>query len=68
MQLINSTVIRELSTIIFFREIISGGLYLGGLYPGAYNGVLIFGAYIPGLTSGSLYPGAYIRGLIIGDL
>ena len=47
MQLINSTVIRELSTIIFFQELISGSLYLGGLYPG--------------LVSGGLQPGAYIR-------
>ena len=45
-----STVIRELSTIIFFREIISMGLYLGGLYLGAYNrGAYILGSYIGGL-------------------
>ena len=70
MQVINSTVIRELSTIIFFRELIScRGLYLwgggGGLYPGTYNRR----DYIRGLTTGAYIrgvyiPGAYIRRLI----
>ena len=69
MQLINSTVIRELSTIIFFRELISGSLNLGGLYPGAYNRGLIS----EGLTPGAYIrvadiPGGYIRELISGDL
>ena len=67
MQLINSTVIRELSTIFFFRQLISGGLYLGGgLYPGAYKReacilvAYIRGAYIPGgIYPGSLYPGDF---------
>ena len=66
MQSINSTVIRKLSTIIFFRELksrayiwglISGGLYPGGLYPGAYNR----GAYNWGLISG-VYMRVYMRG------
>ena len=60
MQLINSTVIRELSTIIFFRELISGSLNLGGLHPEAYIG---------GLTTGGLYPGGiYPRGLYLGGI
>ena len=75
---INFTVIRELSTIIFFREPISGDLYMGayirgiitggfismGLQPGAYTR----GHISRGLITGSLYPGAYIRGLIFGGL
>ena len=78
MQLINSTVIRELSTIIFFRELMSGSQYLGGLHPGVYSrGLISVGlqlganirvAYIPGLISGSLYPGEYNRGLIPGHI
>ena len=75
MQLINSTVIRELSTIYFFpaayiRGPISGG---GGLYPDAYKrgacilGAYIRGAYIPGgLYPGTYIPGACIRGLVTG--
>ena len=59
MQLINSTVIRELSTTIFpgayIRGPISKELITGCLYPGAY---------IPGTYTGSLYPGTYIRRLI----
>ena len=68
MQLINSTVIRELSTIIFYRELITGSLNLGGLYPGAYNGVLISEWHISGglisggLITGGLISGAYIPG------
>ena len=65
MQLINSTVIRELSTIIFFRELISGSLYLRGLYPGAYNRGLISRGLQPGAYIRVAYiPGAYIRELI----
>ena len=70
MQLINSTVIREHSTIIFFQELIYGNLYLGGLYPGAYNRVLISGWHISrglisgGFIPGNLFPGAYIRGTL----
>ena len=68
MQLINSTVIRELSTIIFYRELITGSLNLGGLYPGAYNRVLISEWHISGglisggLITGGLISGAYIPG------
>ena len=58
MQLINSTVIRELSTIIFFREPISGRLTSG-----AYNRGLISGGLQPGVYIRVAYiPGAYIRG------
>ena len=59
MQLINSTVIRELSTIIFLQELISGGLYLGG---GGGGG----GAYIRGLITEGLISAAYNRVLISG--
>ena len=63
MQLINSTVIRELSTIIFFPGAKTRGLYPGGLYPGLINAGLISRAYLRGLYAG-LYPGALIfRGL-----
>ena len=53
MQLINSTVIRELSNIIFFpgayiRGPISGRLISGGLDRRAYNRVLISGGIYPG--------------------
>ena len=69
MQLINSTVIRELSTIFFS----------GSLYPGAYiwgevyirvlvsggpvsSGLISQGLIYPGLISGDIYPGGLYRG------
>ena len=67
MQLINSTVIRELSTR-FFSGSLYPGAYIWGwgrLYPGAYKreacilGAYIRGAYIPG----GLYPKHISRGL-----
>ena len=67
MQSINSTVIRELSTIFFFWQLLSGGLYLGGggLYPGAYKWeVYPGGLYTQGLISRGIYPGSlYLGGL-----
>ena len=72
MQLINSTVIRELSTIFFFRQLISGGLHLGG---GGYIRVLTSGRLVSWghISQGLIYPGAYnrghiTRGLITGSL
>ena len=72
MQLTNSTVIRELSTIFFFRQLISGGLYLGGW---GYIRVLISGRLVSWgrISEGLIYPGAYIRehisrGLVFGWL
>ena len=64
MQVINSTVIWELSTIFFFRQLISGGLYLGGVY----IRVLISGGLVSwGLISeGLIYLGHISRGLISG--
>ena len=70
-RLFNSTVIRELSTI-FFRQLISGGLYLGeGVYiRGFISGRLVsWGLIFEGLIyPGAYIPGAYIRGLITGNL
>ena len=68
MQLINSTVIRELSTIFFFRQLISGGLHLGG--GGGYIRVLISGRLVSWvhISQGLIYPGAYTRGLITESL
>ena len=76
-QLTNSTVIQELSTI-FFSGSLYPGAYIwggGGLFPGAYKreacilGAYIRGAYIPGgLYPGAYILGAYIRGLITGSL
>ena len=79
MQLINSTVIRELSTIIFlYRSLypgpISGGLVSRSLYPGAfireliYPGAYIRGAYIRGLISGGGLMYGFICGLLSGGL
>ena len=74
MQLINSTVIRELSTNFFFRELISGtyiwGLITGGLISRAYiqGYILSHGAYIWGIISGGVYLGAYIWGLLSGGI
>ena len=63
MQLINSYVIRELSTIIFFQELISGSLNLGGFYPWAYiSGLTTECLYPGGIYPVGLYLGAYIRG------
>ena len=76
MQLINSTVIRELSSICFSGSLYPG-VYIwgGGLYPGAYKreacilGAYIRGAYIPGgLYPVTYIPGVYNRGLITGSL
>ena len=77
MQLINSTVIRELSIIFFSRSlypgpISGGGSYIRGLiteglinYRRAYNGVLISGGHISwGLISGAYIPG----GLYLGHI
>ena len=65
MQLINSTVIRELSTIhLFFGSLfpglISGVIYPGGLYPELFFG----GLYPGGIHPGGLYLGAYNGGHI----
>ena len=71
MQLINSTVIRELSTIFFPAAYIRGPISGGVKYPGAYKrkacilGAYIRGAYIPGgLNPGAHIWGAYNRELI----
>ena len=84
MQLINSTVIREHSTIIFFYRslypgpisegLVSRSLYLGAfirelIYPGAYiRGAYIRGAYIRGLISGGGLMYGFICGLLSGGL
>ena len=70
MQLINSTVIRELSSICFSGSLYPGVYIWGGLYPGAYKReACILGAYIPGgLYPGTHIPGIYNRGLITGSL
>ena len=61
-QLINSTVIRELSTINFFRELIPG-IVSGILYPGTYIRGLYPGVYIsPRLISRGIYPGGLYPG------
>ena len=72
-ELINSTVVWELSTIIFLS-----GAYIRGLITGG-GGAYILGAYIGGLISRCLYPllmdscrglytGAYNRELIFGGI
>ena len=80
MQLINSTVIRELSTVIFSGSLNPGayiwGAYIRGLIyisvgfqPAACGqGPYIPGAYIRELIPGGLYPGTYIGGLISGGI
>ena len=73
LQLINSTVIRELFTLIVFSEAQLWGPISGGLYPGAYTRGLISGVYNRvlislGIYPGGFYPGAYIRGLISGGI
>ena len=73
MQLINSTVIRELSPIFFPAAYIRGPIP-GGLHPGAYKweacilGVYIRGVNIPGGINPGLIPGLISRGLISGGL
>ena len=64
-QLINSTVIRELSTIFF-----SSSLYPGAYIWGVYIRVLISGRLVSwGLISVRLiYPGAYIGGIYPGGI
>ena len=76
MQLINSTVKRELSTINFhyiwgayIRVLITEGLILEGLQPDAYvRGTYIPGTYIRELISGDLYPGLITEAYIPGGL
>ena len=69
MQLINSTVIRELSTR-FFSGSLYPGAYIWGWGGGGYIRVLISGRLVSwGLISeGLIYPGAYIRSIYPGGL
>ena len=73
MQLINSTVIRELSTTIFpgayIRGPISKELIAGAYNQGAYIGGLITGCLYPGgIYPPGLTPGVHIQGIICGGL
>ena len=59
MQLINSTVIWELASIIFFRELIYGDYIWGGAY---ILGLITGGHISGGIITGGLYPGGFYPG------